>query len=171
MMDGRLHALKCSMHTARRTAANLAAAHCTRPMRHRPGPKAAASKGSTLWNGACLQCTGSLPSSRRPVCIPSHTSGDVFSHAERRKAIETVIPALPFSTLESVTREISKACVSQRSLPVPKPNCHQLLEVALEFWLIGFNRIEISQFVALAYRLSVRIEGNVLPLSSLATAD
>jgi hypothetical protein len=30
------------------------------------------------------------------------------------------------------------------------PNCHQLLEVALGFFLIGFNRIEISQFVALA---------------------
>ncbi len=134
------------------------------------------------WNAPCKRLAGLLLSQQQHMApnqcdigqahyFYGHTSGDEFSHAERRKAIETVIPTLPFSTLESVTREISKACVSQRSLPVPKPNCHQLLEVALEFWLIGFNRIESSQFVALAYRLSVRIEGNVLPLSSLATAD
>ena len=38
-------------------------------------------------------------------------------------------------------------------------------------FLIGCKRIKISQLVALAYRLSVRIDGRLFPLSSLATAD
>lgn len=46
------------------------------------------------------------------VCRPSQCSGVVPSHAERRSAILAVMPALPFSRLESVTRLICRACAA-----------------------------------------------------------
>ena len=57
----------------------------------------------------------------------------------------------------------SQAAVETKLSPV--------LDERAGVFLIGCKRIEISQLVALAYRLSVRMDGSELPLSSLATAD
>ena len=61
---------------------------------------ASLSSGLIFGLGCCPACQRS-----NCVCIPIQTSGDVPSHAERRKALCAVIPPSPFNTLESVTRE------------------------------------------------------------------
>jgi len=65
---------------------------------------ASRSSGLIVGFGCCSACHKS-----HCVCMPNQTSGDVLNQVERRKAIPAVTPALPLSTLESVTREICKA--------------------------------------------------------------